>query len=561
MRHTRRVTSTIDQDYRARTEVTTDLWRTAVVYQIYPRSFADGTGDGVGDLPGITSRVPYLRSLGVDAVWLSPFYPSALADGGYDIDDHRDVDPQLGSLDDFDAMVAALHAAEIKVIIDIVPNHTSNRHRWFRQALAAGPGAPERERYIFRDGHGRGGEQPPNDWETLFGGSAWAPAGDGQWYFHCFAAEQPDLNWENEEVRADFRHTMRFWADRGVDGFRIDVAHGLRKDMSEPYPPWGEIADIMRLDGSHPLWDRDDVHEIYAEWRRIFDSYDPPRYAVGEASVHPTRRARYASADSLGNAFNFAMQDADWRPEHYLQVINTGLADMINVGSTTSWLLGCHDTPRVATRYGLPLEDVRSAQQVAREWLLTDGATPRLDRALGERRARAAIMILLALPGSVYIYQGDELGLHEVADLPRESLEDPMASRSTTEKGRDGCRVPLPWTMDGPSYGFGSQVGHLPQPDWFDRYAVSGQECASDSTLNLYRRALALRGHLFAGTDLAWVASEPSVLHFERPGGVRCVTNFGVEPIVLPDGDVLLSSGRLADGRLPRDATAWLRVQ
>jgi alpha-glucosidase len=561
MRHTRRVTSTIDQDYRARTEVTTDLWRTAVVYQIYPRSFADGTGDGVGDLPGITSRVPYLRSLGVDAVWLSPFYPSALADGGYDIDDHRDVDPQLGSLDDFDAMVAALHAAEIKVIIDIVPNHTSNRHRWFRQALAAGPGAPERERYIFRDGHGRGGEQPPNDWESLFGGSAWAPAGDGQWYFHCFAAEQPDLNWENEEVRADFRHTMRFWADRGVDGFRIDVAHGLRKDMSEPYPPWGEIADIMRLDGSHPLWDRDDVHEIYAEWRRIFDSYDPPRYAVGEASVHPTRRARYASADSLGNAFNFAMQDADWRPEHYLQVINTGLADMINVGSTTSWLLGCHDTPRVATRYGLPLEDVRSAQQVAREWLLTDGATPRLDRALGERRARAAIMILLALPGSVYIYQGDELGLHEVADLPRESLEDPMASRSTTEKGRDGCRVPLPWTMDGPSYGFGSQVGHLPQPDWFDRYAVSGQECASDSTLNLYRRALALRGHLFAGTDLAWVASEPSVLHFERPGGVRCVTNFGVEPIVLPDGDVLLSSGRLADGRLPRDATAWLRVQ
>jgi alpha-glucosidase len=561
MRHTRRVTSTIDQDHRAGTEVTTDLWRTAVVYQIYPRSFADGTGDGIGDLPGVTSRVPYLRSLGVDAVWLSPFYPSALADGGYDIDDHRDVDPHLGSLDDFDAVVAALHTAEIKVIIDIVPNHTSNRHRWFRQALAAGPGAPERERYIFRDGHGRGGEQPPNDWESLFGGSAWTPAGDGQWYFHCFAPEQPDLNWENEEVRSDFRHTMRFWADRGVDGFRIDVAHGLRKDMSEPYPSWGEIADIMRLDGSHPLWDRDDVHEIYAEWRRIFDSYDPPRYAVGEASVHPTRRARYASADSLGNAFNFAMQDADWRPEHYHQVINAGLADMINFGSTTSWLLGCHDTPRVATRYGLPLEEVRSAQQVAREWLLTDGATPRLDRALGERRARAAIMILLALPGSVYIYQGDELGLHEVADLPREFLEDPMASRSTTEKGRDGCRVPLPWTMDGPSYGFGSQIGHLPQPDWFGRYAVSVQECASDSTLNLYRRALALRGHLFAGTDLAWIVSKPSVLHFERPGGVGCVTNFGVEPIVLPDGDVLLSSSQLADGRLPSDATAWLRVQ
>ncbi|HET9303060.1 MAG TPA: alpha-amylase family glycosyl hydrolase, partial [Propionibacteriaceae bacterium] len=231
------MTSTIDQDHLIGTEITTDLWRTAVVYQIYPRSFADSNGDGIGDLPGITSRVPYLRWLGVNAVWLSPFYPSALADGGYDVDDHRNVDPQLGDLDDFDAMVAALHAADIKVIVDIVPNHTSNRHAWFVQALAAGRGAPERDRYLFRDGRGAAGELPPNDWESIFGGSAWASAGDGQWYFHCFAAEQPDLNWENEEVREDFRRTIRFWADRGVDGFRIDVAHGLRKDLSEPYPP------------------------------------------------------------------------------------------------------------------------------------------------------------------------------------------------------------------------------------------------------------------------------------------------------------------------------------
>jgi alpha-glucosidase len=560
MRHTRRVTSTINQDHQAGSEITTDFWRTAVVYQIYPRSFADSNGDGIGDLPGITSRVPYLRSLGVDAVWLSPFYPSALADGGYDVDDHRNVAPALGTLADFDAMVYALHAADIKVIIDIVPNHTSNRHPWFVQALAAGRGSPERDRYLFRNGLGPAGEQPPNDWESLFGGSAWAPAGDGQWYFHCFAAEQPDLNWENEEVREDFRRTVRFWADRGADGFRIDVAHGLRKNMSEPYPPWGEIADIMRPDGSHPLWDRDDVHEIYADWRRIFNSYDPPRYAVGEAIVHPSRRARYASADSLGQAFNFAMQDADWRPEHYVQVINTGLADMINFGSSTSWLLGCHDTPRVATRYGLPLEEERPAQQIAREWLLTDGTRPQLDRALGERRARAAILILLALPGSVYIYQGDELGLHEVADLPPESLEDPMASRSTMEKGRDGCRVPLPWTADGPSYGFGRGVAHLPQPDWFGAYAVSIQEADPDSTLNLYRRALAARDQLFAGSDLSWVESERSVLHFARPGGVRCVTNFGVEPIALPVGEVLLSSAPLDGGRLAPDTTVWLRV-
>jgi alpha-glucosidase len=559
-RHTLGVSSTISQDHQARAEATTQFWRTAVVYQIYPRSFADSNGDGIGDLPGITSRVSYLRSLGVDAVWLSPFYPSALADGGYDVDDHRDVDPQLGTLADFDAMVAALHRADIKVIVDIVPNHTSNRHLWFVQALAAGPGSPERDRYLFRDGRGVRGEEPPNDWESLFGGSAWAPAGDGQWYFHCFAPEQPDLNWEHEEVREDFRRTLRFWADRGVDGFRIDVAHGLRKDMSEPYPPWGEIADIMRPDGSHPLWDRDDVHEIYADWRRILNSYDPPRYAVAEAIVHPTRRLRYASLDSLGNAFNFAMQDADWRPEHYQQVINTGLADMINYGSTTSWLLGCHDVPRVATRYGLPREERRSAEEVARAWLLTDGATPFLDRALGERRARAAIMILLALPGSTYIYQGDELGLHEVADIPAAALEDPMASRSTTEKGRDGCRVPLPWTSHGPSYGFGSGTAHLPQPDWFGAYAVSVQEADPNSTLNLYRHALKLRRQLFGGGELSWVESAPSVLHFARPGGVRCVANFAMDPVVLPPGEVLLSSTDLDHGRLPVDATVWLRV-
>ena len=567
MRHTRRVTSTIDQDHQAATKASalslskgTEFWHSAVVYQIYPRSFADSNGDGVGDLPGITSRVPYLRSLGVGAVWLSPFYPSALADGGYDVDDHRAVDPRLGTLDDFDAMVAALHAAEIRVIVDIVPNHTSNRHPWFLQALAAAPGTPERDRYLFRDGVGVGGELPPNDWESLFGGSAWTPAGNGQWYFHCFAAEQPDLNWENDDVREDFRRTVRFWADRGVDGFRIDVAHGLRKDLSEPYPPWDEIADIIRADGSHPLWDRDNVHEIYADWRRIFNSYDPPRFAVGEASVHPARRARYASADSLGQAFNFAMQDADWRRDDFREVINSGLADMISCGSTTSWLLGCHDTPRVATRYGLPLEKDRPAYRVARSWLLSDGATPQLDWMLGERRARAAIMILLALPGSTYIYQGDELGLHEVADLPREALEDPMASRSSTEKGRDGCRVPLPWTSDGPSYGFGSQVAHLPQPHWFGAYAVSAQEADPGSTLNLYRQALAFRGHLFAGDDLGWVESEPSVLHFQRAGDVRCITNFGTEPVPLPPGEVLLSSVPLEEDRLPADATVWLRM-
>ncbi len=321
-----------------------------MVYQIYPRSFADAGGDGIGDLPGITSRVGYLAELGVDAVWLSPFYPSPLADGGYDVVDYRDVDPRLGTLGDFDVLVAALHGRGLKMIIDVVPNHTSEEHPWFRAALAAAPGSPERARYLFRDGRGSAGEEPPNDWQSGFGGPAWHRVGDGQWYFHYFAKEQPDLNWNNPEVRADFRTTLRFWADRGVDGFRVDVAHGLVKDMSEPYRPWAEISEMMIFsDGSHPLWDRDDVHQVYADWRRVFAEYDPPRFAVAEACVHPSRRARYASADSLGQAFNFEMQDADWRATDFRRVIDSGLADMRESGSTTTWLLGCHDSPRVAT--------------------------------------------------------------------------------------------------------------------------------------------------------------------------------------------------------------------
>ncbi|MEE2815766.1 MAG: alpha-amylase family glycosyl hydrolase, partial [Actinomycetota bacterium] len=259
-------------------------WRQAAVYQIYPRSFADATGDGIGDVPGILSRVDYLAELGIDAVWLSPFYPSALADGGYDVDDYRDVDPRLGTLDDFDAMVSALHERGIKVIIDIVPNHTSNRHEWFQEALAAGRGSAARDRYIFREGEGENGELPPTDWVSVFGGPAWERVEDGQWYFHNFATEQPDLNWDNPEVREDFLTTLRFWSDRGVDGFRIDVAHMLTKDLSEPLPSSAELA-LLPQDGTHPLIDRDDVHEIYAEWRKVFDSYDPPRTAVAEAWV------------------------------------------------------------------------------------------------------------------------------------------------------------------------------------------------------------------------------------------------------------------------------------
>jgi alpha-glucosidase len=535
-------------------------WRSAVVYQVYPRSFADSDGDGIGDLPGITSRVGYLAELGVDAVWLCPFYPSALADGGYDVDDYRDVDPRLGTLQDFDAMVAALHAAGIKVLIDIVPNHTSNRHRWFTEALISPAGSAARQRYIFRDGAGPDRDQPPNDWQSLFGGSAWEEVGDGQWYLHLFAAEQPDLNWHNPGVRAEFRDTLRFWADRGVDGFRVDVAHGLVKDLNEPYQPWSELADMLRPDGSHPLWDREELPDVYREWRQVFDAYDPPRIAVAEAAVHPTRRHRYGVSEGLGMVFNFEMQEADWDPAAYRRVIDSGLSDL-GKGNTPTWLLGCHDTPRVATRYALPRRPDRTAQQVAREWLLTDGRDPAVEPSLGERRARAAILVLLALPGSTYIYQGDELGLPEVPDLPPEELQDPMAFRSGgKEKGRDGCRVPLPWTSDGPSFGFGPGPARPSQPGWFADYAVDRQAARTNSTLALYRTALYRRRSLLAGDDFRWhQTTSDQVVAFTRAGDWLSITNFGPEPVTLPSGELLLTSNPLlADRELPADTTAWL---
>jgi alpha-glucosidase len=540
-------------------------WHTAVIYQIYPRSFADSDGDGLGDLQGIISRVPYLAALGVDAVWLSPFYPSALSDGGYDVDDYRNVDPRIGTLDDFDELITALHMAGIKVLVDIVPNHSSDRHPWFVEALASTPGSPARHRYIFRDGEGPDRSEPPSDWQSLFGGSVWEPVGDGQWYFHLFAAEQPDLNWDEESVRDDFRTTLRFWADRGVDGFRVDVAHGLVKDLSTPYAPWPEIEEMQRDDGSHPLWDRDDLQEVYRDWRSVFDSYDPPRFAVAEASVHPARRARYAAPTSLGQAFNFAMQEASWRADSYREVIAHGVADMVESGSTTTWLLGCHDAVRVVSRYGLPVSDDENPIEVALRWLLTDGADPRCDVDLGTRRARAAILLLLALPGSVYVYQGDELGLPEVADLPRHVLQDPVAFRSGgREKGRDGCRVPLPWTPAGPTYGFGpGPRAELPQPRWFGHYAVSAQTDDPSSMLSHYRRAIALRRELTAGLPstepaLELVDTSGDALHLRRGAGWHCVTNFGGHPVSLPAGTLLVSSVPLIGGLLPSDATAWI---
>ena len=535
-----------------------DWWRQAVVYQIYPRSFADANGDGVGDLQGIISRVPYLTSLDIDAVWLSPFYPSALADGGYDVDDYRNVDPRLGTLEDFDELVGALHSSGIKLIVDIVPNHSSSLHEWFREALASPRGSAARDRYIFRDGSGPDGSEPPSDWDSVFGGSAWAQVEDGQWYLHLFAAEQPDLNWDNREVRDDFLTTLRFWSDRGVDGFRVDVAHALVKDLSEPLPAKATLPRQSESNGLHPLWDRDQVHGVYTEWRKVLNEYDPPRSAVAEAFVPAARRARYASADGLGQAFNFDLLQADWDFGKFRQVIKENLALAELNGSSSTWVFSNHDVVRHATRYGLP-KDPDGAWQDGKAWLLSNGTEPTVDVAQGLRRARAAVLLMLALPGSAYLYQGEELGLQEVGELPAANLQDPAYFRSKgAEKGRDGCRVPLPWTVEGLSFGFGTGGSHLVQPKWFGSYSVQAQEGDPESTLSLYRKALAVRRGLQTGQTLEWVDGVDWSLHFKRPGGWQSITNFGAAPIELPDAAVVLSSSPLEGEKLPSDTTAWL---
>lgn len=558
-----------------------DWWKQAVVYQVYPRSFRDTNTDGLGDIRGVTERMGYLSELGIDAIWLSPFYPSPLVDGGYDVADYRDVDPRLGTLADFDEMVAAAHAAGIKVIVDIVPNHTSTEHAWFREALASPRGSAARDRYIFRPGRGEGGELPPNGWRSTFGGPAWEPVGDGDWYLHLFAVEQADLNWKNPEVHEDFKRTLRFWSDRGVDGFRIDVAHSLAKDLdSRPLEEWPDDPDQASLSqdgtgGDNPLWDRPEVHDIYREWRQVFNEYDPPRFAVAEAWVAPEHQWMYASPEELGQVFNFEFAKTDWFADDFRRAIEEGLAAAERSRSTTTWVLSNHDMPRHATRFALPQVRSRVHHQLVNDWLLRDGRTYVEDRELGTRRARAALLMELGLPGSVYLYQGEELGLFEVADIPWEALEDPearMSAHGDAIKGRDGCRVPLPWTADDPTDAFGFSLGekhaapHLPQPAWFGAFAADVEEADEDSMLWFYRRALALRARLLTAsgdTSIAWSAADGGdVVAYERPCAdsrtLTCVTNFGTRPTELPEGEVLLASAGVADGRLPGDASAWV---
>ncbi|MEV0409640.1 alpha-amylase family glycosyl hydrolase [Streptomyces sp. NPDC050448] len=513
-------------------------WRDAVIYQVYVRSFADSDGDGIGDLRGVRTRLPHLARLGVDAVWLTPFYVSPQADGGYDVADYRAVDPLFGDLSDADELVRAAHALGLRVIVDVVPNHTSHRHVWFQEALAD-PAA--RARYHFRPGRGPAGERPPNDWESVFGGPAWTRTPDGAWYLHLFAPEQPDLNWEHPEVAEEFASVLRFWLDLGVDGFRIDVAHGMVKASGLPDIGRGAQATLI---GAEPLpfFDQDGVHEIHRTWRRLLDGYEGPRIGVAEAWAPTSERlALYVRPDELHQAFNFRFLNCPWDARAMRTVIDESLAATASVGAPTTWVLSNHDVVRHVTRYG--------------------GGTQ------GLARARAAALLMLALPGSAYLYQGEELGLPEVADLPDAVRQDPAFLRTAGQDGlRDGCRIPLPWSGERPPYGFGPAGSWLPQPADWAPLSVAAQTGDPHSTLELYRAALELRralpglGSPDAG-PLTWLPAPEGVLLFTRPG-FACTLNSRSEPLELPSpGRPVLSSAPVeTDGRtvlLPADSCTW----
>ncbi|MFJ8673655.1 glycoside hydrolase family 13 protein [Streptomyces sp. NPDC093589] len=544
-------------------------WRSAVIYQVYIRSFADANGDGVGDIAGIRSRLPYLAELGIDAIWINPWYPSPMADHGYDVADYRGIEPVFGTLAEAEELIDEAHRHGIRVIPDIVPNHTSDRHAWFRAALAAGPYSPERARYVFRAGRGPRGDEPPNDWTSCFGGPAWTRVADGQWYLHLFAPQQPDLNWEHPEVRAEFESVLRFWFSRGVDGFRIDVAHGLIKhpDLPDLGPAPSEAAAPERGAG-HPHWDRDEVHDIYRAWRRVADEFPGDRMFVAEAWAEtPERLAAYVRRDGLHTAFNFDYLMSAWDAGRLRHVIDHTRATLGAVDAPATWVLSNHDVVRHASRFG---------RAVQKEWRHNQTWHPEgpVDLALGLRRARAAALLTLALPGGAYIYQGEELGLPEVEDLPEDVLQDPTWERSGhTERGRDGCRVPIPWAGGAAPFGFSPQdataAPWLPQPESWKDHSVAAQTGDAASVLELYRSALRLRrdhpalgGGASGDATLSWVDAPAGVLAFTREPGFLCAVNLSDEPYPLPPHDaVLLASGPLTDGRLPTDTAVWLALR
>ncbi|QJU55167.1 glycoside hydrolase family 13 protein [Herbiconiux sp. KACC 21604] len=543
-------------------------WRTAVIYQVYPRSFADSNGDGIGDLAGITRRLEHLADLGVDAVWLSPFFTSPQNDGGYDVADYCDVDPLFGTLDDFDEMLAEAHRHGLRVIIDIVPNHSSDQHPWFQRALASPPGSAARDRYLFRAGRGPDGSLPPSNWQSTFGGPAWSRLPDGDWYLHIFDSTQPDLNWRNPAVRADFVDILRFWLDRGVDGFRVDVAHGMIK--AEDFPDYHpqELLPLVGVDptvgltkeGPNPPYMlQEGLHEIWREWRAVLDEYDGDRVLCAEAWVEPLQRlADWVRPDEMHQAFNFSYLETPWEAPALRTVIDDSITSFESVGAPSTWVLSNHDVIRHASRLGL-------VTPVPQGEGLGPRTAPLVDPELGARRARAASLLMLALPGSAYLYQGEELGLPEAVDLPDEARRDPSWFRTAGEKyGRDGCRVPIPWEAEAPAFGFSpSGASWLPQPVAWAPLARDRQRGRAGSTLELYRAALALRRrHRLAQGSIRWLSAPGDELLMLRNNGVRVVANLGGEAVALPPQRVLATSAAPGDASagavIPPDTTVWL---
>ncbi|WP_251858564.1 glycoside hydrolase family 13 protein [Herbiconiux sp. L3-i23] len=553
-----------------------EWWRSAVIYQIYPRSFADSDGDGVGDLPGITARLDSLADLGIDAIWLSPFYRSPQNDAGYDVADYCDIDPLFGTLDDFDALLHKAHELELKVIVDLVPNHSSDQHVWFQEALAAPEGSPERARYIFRDGRGPDGDLPPNNWESVFGGDAWTrttrtDGTPGQWYLHLFDKSQPDFDWNNPWVHERFIDVLRFWLDRGVDGFRVDVAHGMVK--ADGLPDWraeegagsmggaGGVALSPEIEdstpSSPPYWAQEGVHQIFRDWRRVLDEYEGDRVLCAEAWVDPlSKLALWVRPDEMDQAFNFTYLETEWSAPALRKVITDSIDAFASVGAPSTWVLSNHDVVRHATRLALTAPNPQGAGVGP-----NSAGQPIVE--LGLRRARAATMLMLGLPGSAYLYQGEELGLPEAVNLPDEARQDPTFFRTNGEKyGRDGCRVPIPWEASAPAYGFNTTgASWLPQPaEWAD-FARDRQRGRAGSTLELYRTALTERDAAALGTGhLTWRHEfGPDVVAYDN-AGVTVVANLGTVPVELPVEDVILASEPLDGATLPPETTVWLRA-
>ena len=542
--------------------ISSEWWRSAIIYQIYPRSFADGNGDGMGDLPGITSRLVSLASLGIDAIWLSPFMRSPQKDAGYDVSDYTDVDPLFGTLADFDAMVTRSHELGLRVLVDLVPNHTSDQHKWFQAALAALKGSPEREFYHFKEGRGANGELPPNNWLSMFGGPAWTRVADGSWYCHLFDSSQPDLNWENPALQEAFEEILRFWLDRGVDGFRVDQPHAMGKAPGLPDHPDVERAGAGFIEGkpSPPMWFQESVHPIFRRWRAILDSYPGERAMCGEAYVLPLSfMALWVRNDEFHQTFNFRYLDSEWKPEILFASINESFKAFDEVGAPSTWVLSNHDIIRHATRMGGVVGRPTASDGIGPN-------DPQPDRELGLRRARGATLFTLGLPGSTYLYQGEELGLPEHTAIAPGFRQDPTFFRTEGKRvGRDGCRVPLPWESGaGEANGF-NQTGKawIPQPEIYAEYSRDQQDGVEGSTLEMYKHALKLRKELKLGNgSFDWLPdyTNESALGY-RNGNVLVIHNFGSQAIEMPQGEVIASSANAASVGIEPDQTVWVKTE